>query len=122
MIKMRIKKTQGPKSKYHNIKVGGYDSKKERNRANKLRLLEKGGVIKNLQEQVPFELIPSQYKIVKGKKKCIERSCKYIADFVYEENGETVVEDTKSPITRTPAYIIKRKLMLHLFNIEIKEV
>ena len=110
------------KSKFRNIKSAGYDSKKEKKRADTLRLLEKTGEISNLREQVAYELIPSQYLIIGGKKKCIERSCKYIADFVYEKNGETIVEDTKSPITRTPAYVIKRKLMLHLFNIQIKEV
>ena len=110
------------KNKYNNVKVGGYDSKKEKKRAVTLSLMQKGGLISDLREQVPFELIPAQYKTINGKKKCLERACKYVADFVYTENGEMIVEDTKSPITRTPAYIIKRKLMLHLFNIQIKEV
>ena len=110
------------RSKFRNVKSAGYDSRKEKKRADTLKLLERAGEIRNLKEQVPFELIPAQYLTIGGKKKCLERSCKYIADFVYEKNGETIVEDTKSPITRTPAYIIKRKLMLHLFNIQIKEV
>lgn len=110
------------KNKYKNVKVGGYDSKKEKKRATTLSLMEKGGIISDLREQVPFELIPSQYIIVNGKKTCIERACKYIADFVYIENGQIVVEDTKSIITRTPAYIIKRKLMLSIHNIRIKEI
>lgn len=52
----------------------------------------------------------------------IEKSCKYIADFVYTDNetGQTVVEDTKG--MRTKDYIIKRKLMLYLHGIRIKEV
>ena len=110
------------KNKYNNIKVGGYDSKKEKKRAGILSLMEKQGLISDLREQVPFELIPSQYGDINGKRKCIERGCKYLADFVYTENGEMVVEDTKSPITRTKDYIIKRKLMLYIHKIQIREV
>lgn len=45
-----------------------------------------------------------------------------IADFVYTDNasGQTVVEDTKG--VRTKEYIIKRKLMLHVHNIQIHEI
>ena len=82
-------------SKYNNTKYNGYDSKREAKRATELKLLEKAGVISHLQEQVVYELIPSQYRIVNGKKKCVERAMKYIADFQYVENGETVVEDVK---------------------------
>lgn len=110
------------RNKYNNVKVGGYDSKKEKKRAVTLSLMEKEGLISDLREQVSFELIPAQYGIVNGKRKCLERACKYISDFVYTENGQMVVEDTKSPITRTKSYIIKRKLMLHIHNIRIKEV
>lgn len=110
------------KTKFNNVKSGGYDSKKEKKRATELRLLEKAGEIYNLKEQVPFELIPAQYEQYGKERRCVERACKYIADFVYEENGYTVVEDTKSPITRTTAYIIKRKLMLQIYGIKIKEV
>lgn len=107
-------------SKYNNSKYNGYDSKKEAKRAAELKLLEKAGVISNLQEQVVYELIPAQYRIVNGKKKCIERAIKYIADFQYVENGNTVVEDVKG--FRTDVYRIKKKLMLYFHNIRIKEV
>lgn len=61
-------------------------------------------------------MLPSQY--VDGKLK--ERACTYIADFMYEQDGKQVVEDTKSAITsRHAAYIIKRKLMLYLYKIAI---
>lgn len=117
---MRNWKTK-PKSKFGNIKVGKYDSKKESNRAKQLRILQWKGEIKDLQEQVPFELIPSQYREVDGKRRCIERNCKYIADFVYTDTttGQQVVEDTKG--VRTPEYKIKRKLMLWLHGVQIKE-
>ena len=109
-------------NKYHNVKweVDGekFDSQKEYRRWSELKLLEKAGLIKNLQRQVPFELIPNQY--INGK--LVERKCSYVADFVYEENGETVVEDTKSKATKTPVYLVKRKLMLKVHGIQIREV
>lgn len=114
------------KSKYHSRKVivDGikFDSVKESRRYSELKLLEKAGKIKRLQRQIPFILIPAQYAEVNGKRKCIERECKYIADFTYydTETGEAVVEDVKGH--RTPEYIIKRKLMLYLKKIRIKEV
>ena len=119
------------KNKYSNIKVEmdgeTFDSRKEARRYYELKLLEKAGEIKNLQRQVKFVLIPSQYEEVidtkgKPKQKCIERECAYIADFQYQDahTGELVVEDTKG--VRTKEYIIKRKLMLSVYNIRIKEI
>ena len=94
-----------------------FDSKKESRRYAELKLLERTGEIKNLRTQVPFQLLKSQHE----GGKCIERGVKYIADFVYEHGDRTVVEDTKSPATRTKDYIIKRKLMLERHGIRIKE-
>lgn len=109
-------------SKYHSNKIveDGYmfDSKKEANHFKDLQLLEKVGAISNLQKQVKYVLIPTQKE--KGKK--TERACTYYADFVYEKDGKTVVEDVKSPATKTPVYVIKRKLMREKYGIEIQEV
>lgn len=109
-------------SKYHaeKVKVDGqtYDSKSEFKRWIELSMLEKAGEIRGLRRQVRFNLIPTQ-KGADGK--VIERPLDYIADFVYERNGKMVVEDVKSPITKTPSYIIKRKLMLYLKGIEVLE-
>ena len=122
-------------SKYHSKKVifNGitFDSKKEYNRYRELALLEKAGQIENLELQKAFVLIPAQYENVsreeyiksKGKKtkgKCIERACKYKADFTYIQDGKIIVEDTKG--FKTKDYIIKRKLMLYVHGIRIKEV
>lgn len=108
-------------NKYKNVKINGYDSKKEYYRSNELKLLQRAGEISGLQEQVPYELIPSQWEVVNGKRRCIEQSVKYIADFQYlDKDGNIVVEDTKGH--RTPDYIIKRKLLLHVHGIKIKEV
>lgn len=103
--------------KYGNIKKGGYDSKKERDRATQLKFMKLAGEISDLREQVKYELIPSQ----KIDGKVVEKPCAYIADFVYKDkDGNEVVEDTKG--FRTSEYIIKRKLMLHVHGIKIKEV
>ena len=48
-------------AKYNNVKIDGYDSKKEYRRAKELKLLEKKGIITGLQEQVKYELISPQY-------------------------------------------------------------
>lgn len=93
-----------------------FDSKHEADRYRELKILERAGAIQKLQLQVPYLLIPSQY--IDGK--CVERSVTYVADFVYHIGDELVVEDTKG--VRTPDYIIKRKLMLQVYGIRIKEV
>lgn len=118
-------------TKYHSKKTtrGGvtFDSKREARRYDELLLLEQAGEIKNLRRQVKFVLIPTQREpniigprggVKKGK--LLEHECSYIADFVYGENGKMVVEDTKG--MRTKDYIIKRKLMLHVHGIRIREV
>ena len=97
-----------------------FDSKKEATRYQELKLLQRAGKISYLSRQVKFTLIPSQR--VNGK--VVERPVTYIADFKYWDNeeGRHVVEDVKSPATKTKEYIIKRKLLLYRFGIRIKEV
>ena len=109
-----------------------FDSMKEARRYAELKLLERAGKIKDLKLQVPFELLPAQYEATgevytRGKNKglpkqgkCIEKAVIYRADFVYHEDGKLVVEDTKG--FKTTDYIIKRKLMLHVHGIQIREV
>lgn len=127
------------KSKYGNYKIQRdgltFDSVKEFKRFCELALLERAGEIQDLRRQVEYELIPAQYEEIptgeiykrgdrkgqpKMKRVCIEKSVSYVADFVYTENGETVVEDTKG--FKTKDYIIKRKLMMWIHKIKIKEV
>ena len=108
-------------AKYNNVKIDGYDSKKEYRRAKELKLLEKKGIITGLQEQVKYRFYEVQgVRKMLRKKKLIERGVYYIADFVYYRDGEYIVEDTKG--VRTKEYIIKRKLMLYVHGIKIKEV
>ena len=118
--------------KYHakKIKRDGivFDSVREYNRWCELQLLERAGKISGLRRQVKFQLIPAQYERIWNQKqhcyrkgRCIERDCNYIADFCYyDESGSYVVEDAKG--FRTPEYRIKRKLLLHVHGIQIKEV
>ncbi|MCI8348688.1 MAG: DUF1064 domain-containing protein [Firmicutes bacterium] len=95
-----------------------FDSRKEAGRYVELKMLEKAGYITDLRLQQKFVLIPAQKK----NGKTVERECSYIADFVYadKETGEVVVEDTKG--FRTDTYKIKRKLMLYVHGIEVKEL
>lgn len=104
-----------------------FDSLKEYRRYQELLLLQRAGAITDLDRQVEFELIPAQREPdtvgVRGgvkKGKTIELAVKYVADFVYKENGKKVVEDTKG--FKTKDYIIKRKLMLWVHGIKIKEI
>lgn len=117
--------------KYGNkkITVDGitFDSKKEANRYCELKTLERSGAIINLEMQKTFELIPAQFEnpnatSKKDRGKCLERACKYVADFCYfdNEHGVKVCEDTKG--FRTKDYVIKRKLMLYRYGIQIKEI
>lgn len=87
-----------------------FDSVKEYHRWGMLKLLERAGRISDLKRQVSYELIPKQQG---------ERACSYVADFTYMEDGKLVVEDCKG--FRTPEYRLKRKLMLWVHGIRIKE-
>ena len=105
------------KNKYGNRKVTvdgiTFDSRKEATRWQELRLLERAGEIHSLCRQFRFTLIPKQ----EG-----ERACYYIADFCYIDSrtNQYIVEDAKG--YKTPEYRIKRKLMLYVHGIRIREV
>lgn len=97
----------GKNSKYNSEKttVQGieFDSKSEAQRYCELKLLEKANIIKDLQLQVPFELQPTF-----RKRGVTYRAINYIADFVYVEDGVTVVEDRKG--FKTSEYLMKKKM------------
>ena len=123
-----MKKLYVPASKYNAKKVTvelpdgsqhTFDSKKEYARYQELLLLQAAEDISDLQIQKAFELIPKQKD---GKGKAV-RPTRYIADFVYKDKeGRVIVEDVKSPATRTKEYRIKKKLMLFVHGIDIQEV
>lgn len=121
-----------PRNKYGAKKIEEdgqtFDSRKEFRRWRELKLLEQAGEISQLRRQVKYVLIPTQREpdVIgpKGGKKpgkLIERELSYVADFVYQDEwtGKTVVEDAKG--MRTQEYKLKRKMMLFLLGIRIKE-
>lgn len=113
-----------PQMKYHSrrITIGGetFDSKREYQRYLQLQELETAGEIAELERQRKFVLLPSQRDPETGK--TLERPVVYIADFAYRTIpwNVLVVEDAKG--VRTPDYVIKRKLMLYIHGIRVKEV
>lgn len=127
-----------PQTKYFNKKVVvdgiEFDSKKEGQRYRQLRIMQQRGEIASLRLQVPFELIPNQYESLtvqlktktKQIQKLIERKVEYVADFVYTDlrSNETVVEDVKGYKMggAYDVFKIKRKLMLHVYGIKVKEI
>lgn len=85
-----------------------FASKREARRYQELRLLERAGQIGNLRLQVKYPLVVNGVKI--GR---------FTADFVYLENGSEVVEDAKG--YRVRDYALRKKLMLALYGVEIRE-
>lgn len=70
--------------------------------------MQQAGLISDLKLQVKYEFVVNGRKI--GS---------YKSDFEYEENGRHIVEDCKG--YRQRDYIWRRKLMLALHGIEIRE-
>lgn len=93
------------KATVDNIK---FDSKKEADRYLELKLLQRCKKISELKLQTRFDFIIDGLLV-----------CYYKADFEYIENGKRVIEDSKG--VRTAVYIIKKKLMKAVHNIDIFE-
>lgn len=123
------------RSKYGNQKVTyeneKFDSKKELARWLFLREAEERGEISNLTRQVKFELLaPVREEYVVHLKtkdvtrtRVVQQAVFYRCDFTYIKNGELIVEDVKSgPTSLDKSYTIKKKMMLVLKGISIKEV
>ena len=120
--KILLKDMVGTTSKYHSKKIiiDGikFDSIREGKRYEELKILEKAGLIKDIELQKEFILQPSFKK--NGK---TYRSIKYIADFYYYDNHlkKYVVEDTKG--YRTEVYKLKKKLFEFKYpELELVEV
>ncbi len=94
-----------------------FDSTKEADRYDQLKLLVRAGKIKDLRLQVRYDLIPKQ-KFSDGSSMA---GTYYLADFVYFDcdKGCEVVEDVKGK--KTDVYQIKRKLMKLILDIEVYE-
>lgn len=140
-----FKKRKINKTKLNNktVVIDGitFPSKKEGNRYCELKLLQRAGKISDLEWQKKYNLLPAHYETVEtnecykiGQKKgqpktkqvCVEKAVDYFADFVYTENGQTIVEDVKGfrdPSSATYAkFVLKRKMMLFFHGIKIREV
>lgn len=87
-----------------------FPSEKEAKRYADLLLLQTAGAITGLVSHPRYQLNVSGVHI--GD---------YVADFKYYERGQLIVEDVKSPPTRTPMYRWKRKHLAAQYGIEIRE-
>jgi hypothetical protein len=86
-----------------------FDSKGEAGRWMELRTMEKAGLIERLERQVRISLEVNGHHI-----------CTYVADFVYYQDDERIVEDFKGK--RTDTYMLKSKLFAAIHGQRIKEV
>lgn len=98
--------------KYHNTKTVAdgikFDSKLEAERYAQLKILERAGVIRDLELQPSFELLPSFRKNGKTWRKTV-----YKADFRYilAEDDSYIIEDVKgSTAVITDVFRLKQKL------------
>ena len=134
---IKRKKREEKTSKYRNKKVIiddiEFDSKREGQRYLVLKDALERGVISNLILQPKFELIPAireEYvKHLKTKDKVETRTVQlaitYKADFQYDKDGLTIVEDVKASPKMTAldkAFLIKEKLFRWRFGFSIKRV
>lgn len=88
-----------------------FDSKREFERYLVLEDMQKKGKLSDLRLQVPYVLID---------KSCFGRAIKYVADFVYIKDNQTIVEDVKG--VKTPVYRLKKRMLAERYGIEINEV
>ena len=124
----RYKPKGGSKYRAKKVTIGGetFDSQKEYNRWQELKIMQRAGIIHDLKRQVKFVLTPTirEPDIIgpKGGRKpgkVIELASSYVADFTYYKDEDFIVEDCKG--FKTPEYILKRKMMFYLKGIRIHE-
>lgn len=107
-----VAKTKPRKYRNEPVTVDGirFDSKREAERWCKLVSAERAGAIQKLRRQVSFDLHAEGGRAI-GR---------YVADFVYQRDGVTVVEDAKG--VRTQLYRRSKKHLEAEYGIEIVEV
>jgi hypothetical protein len=111
---MRFHKYGAKRTEVDGIK---FMSQSEANRYVELKLLERSGQIQNLSLQPRFTLQEGFLNVDTLEK---ERKIEYVADFMYTENNETIVEDVKG--MKTADYKIKRKLFLFKYQNQYKHL
>lgn len=118
-LRRQLKAAAPRRQKYasRRVEIDGqtFDSKAEARYWGVLQLRLKAGEIRNLRRQVPFELAPAV--VIGGRKR---PPLRYVADFVWEEGGKTIVADVKGVVPE--AYRIKRHLMKAIHGIDILEI
>lgn len=90
-----------------------FDSLAEARRYDDLKKLRDAGEIESLFLQKRVDLAVNGTLV-----------CRYVADFCYWDVDQRtwVYEDVKSPVSRTPVYKLKKKLLKALSGIDITEI
>lgn len=119
----RMGETSCGKVQHQKIVANGieFDSKAEHDRYLELKLMERAGVISDLECHPRYEVLPKQ-ETPSGKQNF--RPVVYTPDFRYKDkNGKQIVEEVKSEYTRHEKdYIIRRKLLFFTQGIYVEEV
>lgn len=120
----KARKTATKRNKFNAVKIERdgmkFDSKKECKRYIELTAMQQRGEIQDLKCQVKFELAP---KVKIAGEKRAKPALRYFADFTYLKDGQLIVEDVKSAVTRKLAsFRNKKHLMKTVHDIDIKEV
>tara|TARA_R110001599_G_scaffold33832_3_gene108827 strand:+ start:14122 stop:14484 length:363 start_codon:yes stop_codon:yes gene_type:complete len=109
-----MRRTYAKPNKYkaQPVELDGYkfDSKREAYRYSELKILQRHGKISNLNMQLRYPLkCGDKVLLIKSEGFPNGRRATYIADFVYEQDGETIIEDVKG--MATPVYKLKKAIM-----------
>jgi len=128
-------KTRGPEgvqvhtrpstNKYqaHSVRVDGilFDSQREAARYGELKLLLHAGHIADLEIHPGFPLIVSEEG---GPPFVFHTVGMFHADFKYKDGrtGAWVIEDVKSPPTKTEAYKLRKRIVEARYKITIQEI
>ena len=98
-----------------------FDSKAEHDRYLELLIMQRAGLISELECHPSYEVLPKQ-ETPKGKHNF--RPVVYTPDFRYKDkDGKEIVEEVKSEYTRKEKdYVIRRKLLYFTQGIYVEEV
>ena len=111
MAKLRTEEYGGGKFKKHYLTGGKGAGKRKAKLKGKILAPKQVDII------IPVSVgCPPKFPI----EVCGKKICTYIADFMYHENGNKIIEDVKG--VKTSVYRIKKKLTEAIYDITIKEV
>ncbi len=96
-----------------------FDSKAEMLRWQELQMLERAGVIVNLQRQLIMPLVIGGQQVrIRSERYKHGRACIYTVDFSYRENGQRVYEESKGH--DDPCSRLRRAVVEAIYGIEIR--